>query len=140
MNHSKKCKRIFQTNFAAEDMKFLIQLEKKDIYLRLLKRQTREYRGSRKNAHHNIREKWRQLTVSPTFSLTHSLRSQSVQRILGEIFSFLSIYLPTRPPTNLSLYLPAYPPNYRLTSLSTCLATYPPTYLSIYLPSQLVTH
>ena len=84
MNHSKKCKRIFQTSFAAEDVKFVIQLEEKDIYLRLLKRQTQEYRGSRKNTHHNIREKWRQLTVSPTFSLTQSLRSPSAQRILGK--------------------------------------------------------
>ena len=41
MNHSKKCKRVFQTNFAAEDMKFVIQLEEKDIYLPLLKWQTR---------------------------------------------------------------------------------------------------
>ena len=84
MNHSKKCKRIFQTNFAAEDMKFVIQLEEKDIYLWLLKRQTGEYRGSRKNTRHNIREKWRQLTVSPTFSLSQSLRSPSAQRILGK--------------------------------------------------------
>ena len=84
MNHSKKCKRIFQTNFAAEDMKFVIQLEEKDMYLRLLKRQTREYRGSRKNNHHNIREKWWQLTFSTTFSLIQSLRSPSAQRILGK--------------------------------------------------------
>ena len=84
MNHSKKCKRIFQTNFAAEDMKLVIQLEEKGIYLRLFKRKTREYRGSRKYTYHNIREKWRQLTVSPTFSLTQSLRSPSVQRILGK--------------------------------------------------------
>ena len=84
MHHSKKCKRIFQTNFTAVDMKFVIQLEEKDIYLRLLKRQAREYRGSRKNTHHNIREKWRQLTVFPTCSLIQSLRIPSAQRILGK--------------------------------------------------------
>jgi hypothetical protein len=44
---------------------------------------------------------------------------------------YLSVYLPTHPPTYLSTCLPTHPPTHPPTYLPTYLPTHPPTYLSI---------